>query len=58
MSLKLLHQIFNRVHFLVYRDGLIMTIRIIWKRQVSFVFCLKCFDAMKEQVRENLTSKI
>ena len=56
MSLKLLHQIFNRVNFLVYRDGL--TIRIIWKRQVSFVFCLKCFDAMKEQVRENLTSKI
>ena len=32
----LLYQIFNKANFIVYKDDL--TIRIIWKRQVTFVF--------------------
>ena len=51
-SLKLTYQIFNRVDFLAYRDGL--TIRIIWKLQSLLSFALHC-ACFEEQVRENLT---
>ena len=40
LSLKLLDQIFSRVDFLVYGDGL--TIRIIWRRQNPFFLLLWC----------------
>ena len=57
LTFKLLYQIFNSVDFIIYKDGL--TIRIIWKRQVAFVFAffriivITRIDSMKERVSED-----